>query len=195
MISYDLGDGIPLTHLVKAPDVHGRLCLVDATVVLQLTAPDTSHPTATVTHAATGVYTSTPIPDQLGEWSGTWTVTGTVTDLVYFRFRVVDPAVENVLTLTDAKDYLGANSYTDAQIQDALDAESVAQAQVCRIPEPMPRDLKQALKRRVARNLAMRPIPLAVLRGDAQAGEANILPGVDPEIRRLEKPYLWLLVA
>lgn len=195
MISYDLGDGVPLTHLVKAPDANGRLCLVDATVVLELTAPDTSHPTADITHAATGVYTATPIPDQLGEWSYRWQVTGTVTDVVYGRFRIVDAAAESLVTPADIAAYLGANSYNDLQLQDAIDAESAAQAKVCNVPSPYPRDLREALKRRVARNLAMRPIPLAVLRGDAEAGESTILPGTDPEIRRLEKPYLWLLIA
>lgn len=195
MISYDLGDGVPLTHLVKAPDANGRLCLVDATVALQLTAPDTSHPTATVDHPATGVYTAIPIPDQLGDWSYQWQITDTVTDLVYGRFRIVDPAVESLVTPAQVAAYLGANSYTDVQLQAAIDAESAAQAKVCSVPDPYPRDLREALLRRVARNLAMRPIPLAVLRGDADAGEANILPGTDPEIRRLEKPYLWLLVA
>lgn len=195
MISYDLGDGVPLTHLVKAPDANGRFCLVDATVTLQLTAPDVSHPTADITHPATGVYTATPIPDQLGDWSYQWQITGTVTDLAYGRFRVVDAAVESLVTPADITAYLGSNSYSDEQLQNAIDAESAAQAKVCNVPSPYPRDLREALKRRVARNLAMRPIPLAVLRGDAQAGESNILPGVDPEIRRLEKPYLWVLIA
>lgn len=55
-------------------------------------------------------------------------------------------------------------------------------------PLPYPADLAEAVCRRVARNLALRNLPLAVLRGDAEAG-GNTLPGKDPEIRRLEGPY------
>jgi hypothetical protein len=40
----------------------------------------------------------------------------------------------------------------------------------------------------VARNLAMRGLPVAVLRGDGEAGD-TILPGRDPEVRRFEAPY------
>ena len=57
-----------------------------------------------------------------------------------------------------------------------------------------PKDLRQALLRRVQRNLALRALPLAVLQGDAEAG-STILPGKDLEVRRLEGPFRRLLVG
>lgn len=109
---------------------------------------------------------------------------------------LVYPALAGMPDLAKVKSYLGATSATDEQIQDALDAEAAAQRGVCAVPAQYPADLAQALKRRVARNLSMQRIPLAVLQGDAEAGTAAALPpGSDPEVRRLEKPYLRLLVA
>lgn len=105
----------------------------------------------------------------------------------------IDPSV----TVQDAIDYLreGGASWLAADIQDALDAETAAQRTKCRIPDPMPADLAQALKRRVQRNLAMRQLPLAVLQGDAEGGSTRILPSNDPEVRRLEAPYRRLKVG
>lgn len=100
------------------------------------------------------------------------------------------------VTFDDVIDYLreSAASWSAADIQDALDAETAAQARVCRIPDPVPADLEQSLKRRVQRNLALRQLPLAVLRGDAEAGD-TVLPGSDPEVRRLERPFRRLKVG
>lgn len=99
-------------------------------------------------------------------------------------------------TLPEVKVYLGAaaQTYTDAAITAALTAETAAQAAVCRIPaaagDPpevtLPDDLEEALMRRVARNLAMRRLPLGV-----QTSETATTPlGTnDPEVRRLERPH------
>lgn len=95
----------------------------------------------------------------------------------------------------DVAEYLGDNnSWTDEEVQAALDAESAAQRAVCRVRGVYPADLREALLRRVARNLAMRRLPLAMPQGDAAAGGA-VLPGRDPEVRRLEAPYRRLTVA
>lgn len=61
-------------------------------------------------------------------------------------------------------------------------------------PLPYPVDLAEAVCRRVARNLALRGLPLAVLQSDAEGG-ALVTPGKDPEIRRLEGPYRRLPTA
>jgi hypothetical protein len=109
---------------------------------------------------------------------------------------LVYPAPAALPALAEVKAYLGANSATDEQIQDALDTELQAQRDICAVPAVYPASLRQAVKRRVARNLSMQRIPLAVLQGDTEAGTAAALPpGSDPEVRRLEKPYLRLLVA
>lgn len=112
-------------------------------------------------------------------------------------------AVANVveaLTVTSWPDrealdtYLGDHSATDDEMDDALAAETQAQFDACRVPGFYPSSLRQALLRRCARNLALRGLPLAVLRGDSESGD-TVLPGSDPEVRRLEKPWRRLTVG
>lgn len=91
---------------------------------------------------------------------------------------------------------------SDEELTDTLAAEVQLQALVCRVPvdptEPpadvFPVALKQAIFRRVARALAMKGLPIAVLRGDAETG-STILPSNDPEVRRLERPFRIEVVA
>ena len=93
-------------------------------------------------------------------------------------------------TWQEAKAYLGTNIGTtsDADVVSALAAERTAQARVCKasIIAAMPDDIREALLRRVARNLAMKALPLGVL-SDESGGTS--LGSNDPEIRRLEKPH------
>lgn len=99
-------------------------------------------------------------------------------------------------TVDDVADYLreDAASWETTELQDALDAEAAAQMARCRLSAVYPADLRQALLRRVQRNLALRALPLAVLQGDAEAG-STVLPGNDPEVRRLEAPHRRLVVG
>jgi hypothetical protein len=102
-----------------------------------------------------------------------------------------------VPTLVEVTDYLGETSATDAEITDALAAEKTDQANRCTVPadaDPWPATLSQALKRRVARNLALRGLPIAVLQGDSESG-ALVLPGSDPEVRRFEAPHRRIKVG
>lgn len=98
-----------------------------------------------------------------------------------------------MITVDDVRDYdRSLTGHSDSAIQGAINTETTAQAGKCRIPDPVPADLDEALKRRVVRNLAMRKLPLAMLQGDAERGPAY-LPGNDPEVRRLEAPYRKLV--
>ena len=95
-------------------------------------------------------------------------------------------------TIGDLRIYLGQSSYSDDQLSSALAAELAAQARVVRdsarpIDGPWDADVTEALKRRVARNLAMRGIPLAMFSGDQELG-GLVPPNRDPEVRRLEGP-------
>jgi len=90
------------------------------------------------------------------------------------------------VTLADVTAYLGPTSWDSTAIAGALAAEQSAQDQRCRTSSVYPPDLAEAVMRRVARNLALRGLPLAMQAGDAGASYA---PGRDPEIRRLEGPY------
>lgn len=136
---------------------------------------------------------------------GRWLASVTSTEgAVHFVANVT--AVNALPTLTDLRGtdpdrqdpddlgYLGDNSFTDAEIQDALDAETDAQRRACRVPATYPNDLRQALLRRVARNLALRQLPIMVLRGDAEAGSV-VPPGRDAEVRRLEAGHRRMVMG
>lgn len=106
-------------------------------------------------------------------------------------------------------DVTGCTAYLDAAgmtwdpttIEAALDAETVAQAARCRIPQVLdvdgityvddyPADLVEALYRRVAHNLALRGLPLGVSPTITDgAVAATRVGGLDAEVGRLEAPY------
>lgn len=95
--------------------------------------------------------------------------------------------------LADVEEYLEDFSWTAPEIQSALEAEAAAQRARLRPSAVFGSDLREALLRRVQRNLAMRRLPLAVPQGDAESG-SSFIPRTDPEIRRLEAPYRKLSV-
>jgi hypothetical protein len=162
-----------------------------------------------ITVSLPGGGSSSPVAESLGR--GFYRVAVTVTEpgwyvvvaelagygVATFRADVQDltdpfafmPDVADVLA------YLGGADEDSTElpaIQEALNAELAAQMRAVRMPVVYPPDLAEALKRRVARNLALRGIPLAVLRGDAESGSL-VPPGRDPEVRRLEAPYRKLV--
>jgi hypothetical protein len=114
--------------------------------------------------------------------------------LVYVAWAKSATANTGLPTVDDVDDYLksggGDHSWTTDDMAGALDAEQAAQRRVCRVDPSYPADLREALLRRVQRNLALRPNALAMFRGDADAGDAQSpLPRYDPEVSRLERPY------
>jgi hypothetical protein len=96
--------------------------------------------------------------------------------------------------LADAKKYLGETSWDDDDVQGALNAETAAQAAICAVPAYYPDDLREALLRRVWRNLSMRGQPFLTVPG-GDDGLVSVAPTLDAEIRRFEKPYLRMLFA
>lgn len=110
---------------------------------------------------------------------------------------------------TTVKKYLGIDpedTTRDEEIGGALATETANQRRVVRRtafgtdpappaePVEYPPDLAEALCRRVARNLALRGLPLATLQSDSEAGPL-VLPGKDPEVRRLEGPVRRVTVG
>lgn len=97
--------------------------------------------------------------------------------------------------LLAVKAYLGDNlgSWDDAAVEEARVAEIAAQSRACRIPVeegPYPADLDEALCRRVAHNLALRPLPLGVQANVSDMAVATTrVGGMDAEVRRLEGPW------
>ena len=78
----------------------------------------------------------------------------------------------------------------DPMLQQVIDAETLIQARLCRVPEDpsaLTPDLVQAIYRRVAREVAARGVPLGMLGGDTEFGTAR-LTRFDAEIERLEGP-------
>lgn len=183
---YALGALVPLTFNVT--DADGQLADAGA-VTLTVTRPDGSTTSPTLDHPSVGVYQydlQTPIP---GRYTARFVATGANAGSTEDVFDVTAAALGHV-TVVDVSDYLrdGAAAWTTQELAETLAAEQAAQAARCRI-DPYTADLREAVLRRVQRNLALRPLPLAVLQGDAEAGSSTVLPGADPEVRRLEGPY------
>lgn len=91
--------------------------------------------------------------------------------------------------------YLGTTvSFTPQEMAEALAAETAAQAKVCTIPAVYPADLAEALKRRVAHNLALRSLPLGIQASITDVAVATTrVGGTDAEVARLERPYKKLV--
>ena len=166
--------------------------LTDATVTVTVTKPDTTTATPTVVRESLGVYTASHELALAGRYTARAVVTGPVVSAVPFAVDVA--AVAGRPTLQQVKNYLkdSAKGWSDEEIQNALDAETVDQANKCSIGAAYPASLAEALKRRVRRNLALRGIPLGV-----QTSEAGpiYIGGLDKEIRRYEASYPKLKVG
>ena len=101
------------------------------------------------------------------------------------------------LTLEDIRAYLGESSATDDAILSAYDAEAAAQGRRCNVPDTTDwsgyEDLREALLRRIARNLAARAVPLATW--DPGVGISTRVTSTDAAVDRLEAPHRRLVVA
>ena len=167
--------------------------LVDATIVVTVTRPDGSTSTPAAVLETTGIYTATYDLAAAGRHTakvvasvGAVGVTGFAVDAL--------PMVAARPDLTAVKAYLRdkVKGWSDAEVQGALDAETANQAKKCRIPATYPADLAEALKRRVACNLARRGLPLG-----AQTSEVGpvFFARLDGEVRRFEAGYPKLRVG
>lgn len=96
---------------------------------------------------------------------------------------VNDAPVPAVPTLQEVATALGK---TPNDITAIYYAEAAAQARRCRV-DPYTADLAAALVRRVKRAKAMEALPLGVIQAEMGATRVG---SVDPEVRRLEGPYV-----
>ena len=94
----------------------------------------------------------------------------------------------NVPTAEEVATALGREA---ADIEDQYAAEVADQASRCRV-DPYTPALAAALVRRVARAIAMKSLPLAILPGEA--GDTRLGPS-DPEVRRLEAPFRKVVIG
>jgi hypothetical protein len=180
--------------VVAVTDSSGCPADVVPTVVVTLPAGGTASPVAE--QITGGVYRAEYVVGSAGRYVArvTTPASGAADFAAYVSATVAGTAMPD---LDAAKTYLQIpldDETQDDEITDALDAEASAQRDVCRVPAAYPASLRQALLRRVARNLALRRLPLMVMRGDGEAGD-TILPGNDPEVRRLERPWRKLVMG
>jgi hypothetical protein len=166
-------------------------------VVVAVTTPDGGSATGTATaQTAIGLYLLEYDLAAAGSHQLVVTATSTtfgddvLTFVVHARATTGTPP-----DMSAVKSYLGDTSSTDEEISDALSAETAAQTRSCAIPVDYPEDLAQALKRRVARNLAARAVPVASFTSFEGGGTSARVPKVDAEITRLEAPFRRLVVG
>lgn len=126
MDAFDIGDTVPLTYNLYAPD---GTTPVDATVSLTVTVPDGSISSPAVTHAATGVYTASYSPTVAGTFRFRFTATGARTDAAEGAFTVRRQGSQVVL-LDEFKRHLnktvGTITADDGELQDFLDTATEA---------------------------------------------------------------------
>jgi hypothetical protein len=193
-----LGDTWRLWLLVT--DYTGVSATADA-VAVTVSEPDGTDVAATVSEEQTGLYLVTHEVDQDGDHLAVLTVTSAEfgNDVESLAFVAVDPedsTPPDPSDPTDVSNYLGSTtSATALDIIDAMEAELAAQRRVCRVPSPFPADLYQALKRRVARNLAARTVPIASFTAFEGGATSQRVPAKDAEVARLEAPFRKLPVA
>lgn len=186
--SVELTVGAVWTVSVSVRDANG--CLTADAPVVTVTLPNASTVTPTVETVTVGIYRAEYQPAAAGRFvaSAVTSTHGRVDFVAVVQAVTANASMPSVDTFKDYAKIPDDDTSLDDEITAALDAEAAAQRKVCRVPAAYPADLQEALHRRVARNLAMRGIPLAVLRGDSESGD-TVLPGHDPEIRRLERGH------
>lgn len=178
----DVGDVWPC-YLLITSDTSGLP--VTGTVTAAVTDPDGAEVAVTVTTPARGIYLAAPTLDVAGRW----TLVADVEGVGVVTFAATAAAVTSVPTLAQVLDYLGETSFADAEVADALAAEAAAQVSACRVPADYPADLAQALKRRVARNLAARSVPVATFTSFEGGQTSARVPALDVEVARFERPW------
>ncbi len=188
--SVDLPVGDVWLIEVRLVDADG--CPVADTVTVTVTLPDDSTATPTVEALADGRYRAQYPVTAVGRYVARVTTAAYgAADFTAYVAAVVDGAA--MPTIVDVDNYLGAHSFTDDDLQEAIDAEASDQRRVCRVPAVYPAALRSALLRRSQFHLAMKRVTLGVIPGDADRD--TIRPGFDSEVRRFEKPYRKLKVG
>jgi hypothetical protein len=159
--------------------------------VVTVTRPDATTDVPTVAVDGCGWYRAEYIVAAPGRHIARAVTTGHgAVDFTAFVTGVVTAA--DMPTIVDVAEYLEDHSWTDDQLADALDAETNAQRRVCDVPAAYPPDLRQALLRRCWRNLIMRGQPALTVPG-AEDGSLSVVPTLDQEIRRFERPFRKLV--
>jgi hypothetical protein len=176
---------------VRVTDADG--CYTSDTVTVTVTLPAGGTATPTVSDLGSGRYRAEYTVGSTGRYVArvVGSVYGATDFTAYVSATVAGTAMPDI---TDLDAYLKTNSYTDDELQDALDAEAAAQRRACKVPAAYSADLRRALLRRAARALALMRINLDT-EVDGETGRLVVPPGLDREIRRYEAPYRRLGVG
>lgn len=174
---------------VRVTDAGG--CYASDTVTVTVTLPAGGTATPTVEDLGNGRYraeyavatTGRYIARAVGEAYGAADFTAYVTP------TVAGTAMPDITALGE---YLKQHSYTDDELEEALDSEAAAQRKVCAVPAAYSADLRSALLRRAQFHLAMKKNKLGLVEG---ANGSQARPGRDSEVRRFEAPYRRLPVG
>lgn len=162
-----------------------------AEVAVTVTNPsgDTSSPTPVVAEGEVTI--SVPLLEGGRYLAVVLVTTEGVPDVTPFTVLAEVPG-GHVPTVEEVTAYLsggGEISEEPADIQDAYDAELDDQFKVCNIPATYTYGLGQALKRRVARNLAARKVPIAQITSFDNGVMTSRVPRNDTEVVRFEGKY------
>jgi hypothetical protein len=162
----------------------------DATVGIIVTTPSGSTSSPTVTEDETGLYTATYTIAAEGRHLAVATSSGDVVGVCPFTAWAASPTDADAMPdVAEVSLYLGDHSWSSDVLTSVLAAEASAQRARCKVPAVYPADLREALLRRVARNLAARAVPVATFTSFEGGGTSARVPMVDAEIARLEGPY------
>lgn len=185
--------GSAWTFVVETVDENGFVTDL-VTPVFTVTRPDASTATPAPFVPTAGMYAFSYTLDMSGRYTCHVATPEDALDMAVYALGPVTAA--GMPNVNDVASYLRerVGGWSTAQLSDALEAERAAQRAKCGERPSYPADLREALFRRVSRNLAMRQLPLAVATGDADSGP-TILPGNDPEVRRLEAPWRKLVMG
>lgn len=185
--TYRLGAVVPLRFEVRDEDTG---LLADPGGWALTVASPAGSMSPTLDHPEAGVFEADYVPSVAGPHVAVFTATGANAGVVEDVF-VVTATGDDLATVTipQLRTYLGDTSETDQALLDALAAERVDQANRCRVNR-YTEALREALLRRVARNLAARAIRVTTFTSfEGGGGASQRVPQSDPEIRRLEGPY------
>jgi hypothetical protein len=185
MDTYLLGQPVPLSFSTYGTD---GVLAAPTTAGLTIILPAGDLATPTLDNPTPGVFVLDYMPATVGRHVAMFVSTGPGAGSAVDVFDVLAPDL-SLVTVGDVEAYLGETSATPDDITGALTAERRAQADRCRIDD-YTEALREALLRRVARNLAARAVPIATFTSFEGGGTSARVPQVDAEIKRLEGPYV-----
>lgn len=184
--TYGLGSVVPLRFLVRDEDTGA---LVDPTSWDLVVTSPLGATSPTVVHPSAGVFDADYVPAATGGHTAVFTASGAHAGVSQNVFVVTaDQQALQTVTASQLRTYLGDVSTSDAVLLEALAAERADQANRCRL-DRYDEALREALMRRVARNLAARRVPVASFTSFDGGGTSTRVPQTDPEVKRLEGPH------